>query len=59
MKGLYGKARRGEIADFTGISAPYETPDNPELVIDTETLTIEEGVECLLAYVVKQFGRAL
>jgi bifunctional enzyme CysN/CysC len=56
VKGLYGKARRGEIAEFTGISAPYETPDNPELVIDTEALTVQECVDALVAYVVRQFG---
>ena len=39
-KGLYVKARRGEIADFTGISAPYEVPQEPELVIDTATLDV-------------------
>ncbi len=58
VKGLYGRARRGEITEFTGISAPYETPDNPELVIDTEALSIDRCVESLLAYVVKQFGQA-
>jgi bifunctional enzyme CysN/CysC len=56
VKGLYHKARRGEIANFTGISAPYETPDNPELVIDTEAHSIEECVSQLLNYVQKHFS---
>ncbi|MBI2875800.1 MAG: adenylyl-sulfate kinase [Candidatus Tectomicrobia bacterium] len=49
-KGLYKKARAGEIPDFTGISAPYEEPLNPEVVLDTSRLSIEESVRILLAY---------
>ncbi len=45
VKGLYKKARDGEIKDFTGISSPYEAPTNPELKIDTHTLSIEESVQ--------------
>jgi bifunctional enzyme CysN/CysC len=56
VKGLYQKARLGEIADFTGVSAPYEIPDNPELVINTETHSVSECVEQLLAYVKKHFA---
>jgi adenylylsulfate kinase len=44
VKGLYKKARAGEIANFTGISAPYEAPDNPEITINTEEMSIEEAV---------------
>lgn len=47
-KGLYEKAKRGEIPNFTGVSAPYEEPENPEIVLDTEKYTIEECVEQLL-----------
>jgi len=47
-KGLYKKARTGEIANFTGISSPYEEPENPDLVIDTDALTIEESVRLVL-----------
>ena len=50
-KGLYKKARRGEIADFTGISAPYEAPERPDLTIDTAKLSIEECLSVLLDYV--------
>ena len=42
-KGMYKKARNGEIENFTGISDPYEVPDNPELIVDTEKETIEES----------------
>ncbi len=54
-KGLYKKARKGEIADFTGISAPYEEPENPDLTIDTSTLSVDESVALLINYVQKQF----
>ena len=42
-KGLYKKARAGEIREFTGISAPYEAPENAELVVDTSNETVEES----------------
>ncbi|MEI6730654.1 MAG: adenylyl-sulfate kinase, partial [Pseudomonadota bacterium] len=54
-KGLYKKAIAGEIKDFTGISAPYEEPLNPDIVIDTTILSIDQSVELLLNYVQKQF----
>jgi len=47
-KGLYKKAREGIIKDFTGISAPYEEPENPELVIDTDQYSVEESAELVL-----------
>ncbi|MFP4372177.1 MAG: adenylyl-sulfate kinase [Halanaerobium sp.] len=47
-KGLYAKAKKGEIENFTGISAPYEEPENPDLVIDTEKLSLEEAVKLVL-----------
>ncbi|MDU0451225.1 adenylyl-sulfate kinase [Staphylococcus chromogenes] len=49
-KGLYQKARTGEIPEFTGISAPYEAPEQPEIVIDTEETSIEEAVLQILKY---------
>ncbi len=55
-KGLYEKARRGEIKEFTGISAPYEAPDAPELVVDTARHSIEECVSQLIAYVEANFS---
>ncbi len=54
-KGLYGKARRGEIDDFTGVSAPYEPPTAPELILDTSQSGIEESLKCLLDYVDQKF----
>ena len=48
MKGLYKKARAGEIKNFTGISDPYEPPENPEMDIKTDKLTLEESVEFVL-----------
>jgi len=48
VKGLYKKARAGQISDFTGISAPFEAPENPDLEIDTSQHTIDESVELLL-----------
>ena len=51
VKGLYKKARRGEIKDFTGISSPFEAPENPELEINTSELSIEESVKKVLDYI--------
>lgn len=48
VKGLYAKARRGEIKDFTGISAPFEAPENPFISIDTSCQSLEESVEILM-----------
>jgi bifunctional enzyme CysN/CysC len=56
-KGLYRRARSGEIAEFTGITAPYEAPDAPELTIDTDHLTIEESVAAVLDYVDRNFRK--
>lgn len=44
VKGLYAKARQGVIPNFTGISSPYEAPENPELVIDTGSQSLQESV---------------
>ena len=49
-KGLYKKARAGEIKEFTGIDAPYEEPLNPELIIDTDTLDLEESKNMVIRY---------
>lgn len=50
VKGLYKKARAGEIKDFTGINAPYETPKNPAIEIDTTKTSIIEAVEIVVNY---------
>ena len=49
-KGLYQKARAGQIPEFTGISAPYEAPERPELVLDTGKLAVPESVAALIRY---------
>jgi adenylylsulfate kinase len=49
-KGLYKKARAGLIKGYTGISSPYEEPENPEIVIDTSLNTIEQSVDQIIAY---------
>ncbi len=54
-KGLYRKARAGEIAEFTGISAPYEPPTAPELVLDTGQQTVEQSLARLVFYVESHF----
>lgn len=50
VKGLYEKAIAGEIPNFTGVSDPYEAPVSPEIVVDTNTETLEESVNRILAY---------
>ena len=52
-KGLYKKARAGEIKEFTGISAPYEAPNKPEVVINTAELAILESAQKVIAYLEK------
>lgn len=52
VKGLYKKARAGEIPEFTGISSPYEAPDNAEITLNTDKLSIEECVEQVLGYLI-------
>jgi len=53
-KGLFKKARAGQIKEFTGISAPYEAPDNPEIRIDTSSLTIRECASEVILYLESQ-----
>ena len=54
VKGLYAKARSGEIKGFTGVSDPYEEPESAEIVIDTRDITPQEGVEMILGQLKKQ-----
>jgi bifunctional enzyme CysN/CysC len=46
--GLYKKAQTGEIAHFTGISSPYEAPQNPDMVLETDLLSVEDSVACIM-----------
>ncbi|HEY4623786.1 MAG TPA: adenylyl-sulfate kinase, partial [Solibacillus sp.] len=55
VKGLYEKARAEEIRHFTGISSPYEAPENPAIVIDTTNITLEEATD----YLVKEIAKRL
>ena len=52
VKGLYARARKGEVKEFTGISAPFEVPENPTLEIDTSCLSLEESVKRVVDMVV-------
>lgn len=56
VKGLYAKARHGEIKNFTGISAPFEAPANPALSIDTSKLSVEESVNKLLELILPKIS---
>lgn len=54
VKGLYKKARKGEIKNFTGISAPYEHPINPDIEVNTEILSVEEAVDIIFKAIKKK-----
>ena len=54
VKGLYAKARKGEIKNFTGISAPFEAPQHPALSLDTSKLSLEESVNQLLEIILER-----
>ena len=55
-KGLYKKARAGEITKFTGIDDPYEPPENPEIKIDTTDISVDEAVERIQTYLTKTYA---
>ena len=50
VKGLYKRARTGEIKNYTGIDSPYEVPENPELIIDTDNQNLEDSVSTILEF---------
>ncbi|HEX5574545.1 MAG TPA: adenylyl-sulfate kinase, partial [Gemmatimonadales bacterium] len=54
VKGLYARARRGELRNFTGIDDPYETPEHPELTLDTRNTTVEQCVAQVLGRFAEQ-----
>ncbi len=56
VKGLYAKANKGEIKNFTGISSPYEEPDNPDLILNTEDESVEKSVKKLENFIVENFS---
>jgi adenylylsulfate kinase len=53
-KGLYRKARAGQLPDFTGIDSPYQVPESPELVIDTGKLSVAESVATIIRYLAER-----
>ncbi len=57
VKGLYAKARRGEIKDFTGVSAPFDEPECPALELDTSVLSLEESVSQLLKLILPRISK--
>jgi len=59
VKGLYKKARAGKIKNFTGIDAPFEPPQNPDIIINTDELSIAESLEKLLALVLPKITYSL
>ena len=54
VKGMYAKARSGEIKGFTGIDAPYEAPDNADLVLDTENKSLDESAAEVLEFLISK-----
>jgi adenylylsulfate kinase len=53
-KGMYQKARQGIIKEFTGVSAPYESPESPEVHLQTDRMSVEDCVQVILDYLVRQ-----
>jgi adenylylsulfate kinase len=51
VKGMYRKAREGQITDFTGVNAPFEIPVNPDLVIDTGSMSVDESISEILRFI--------
>jgi bifunctional enzyme CysN/CysC len=49
VKGLYAKARRGELKNFTGIDSPYERPESPEVYVDTSLMSAEDAADMIIA----------
>ncbi len=57
VKGLYARARRGEIKDFTGISAPFEAPEQPALTLDTSKLSLQQSVATILEMILPKINK--
>jgi adenylyl-sulfate kinase len=57
VKGLYKKARAGEVKNFTGIDSPYETPDSPDVIIETGILSVEESIGMLMKVILPDVKR--
>jgi len=52
VKGLYAKARSGQLKNFTGIDSPYEAPETPEIHIDTTTLSVEDAADLIISNII-------
>ena len=59
VKGLYARARRGEVKDFTGISAPFEVPEHPHLCLDTSVLPLQESVRRVIELIERKIHQPL
>ena len=59
VKGLYKKARSGELKNFTGIDSPYEAPDTPDITIQTGTLSVDKSIEKLMEVILPRVRREL
>ena len=57
VKGLYARARRGEIKDFTGVSAPFEAPETPALTLDTSRLPLQQSVKEVLQLILPKINK--
>lgn len=57
VKGLYKKARRGEIKDFTGIDSPFEAPENPDFTVDTSKNELKDNVNKLLSFILEKIEK--
>jgi adenylylsulfate kinase-like enzyme len=55
-KGLYARARAGEIPDFTGVSAPYEAPEHPDIAVDTGKMSIVDATRALYDHLARRLG---
>jgi adenylylsulfate kinase len=51
IKGMYAKAKKGEIKDFTGVQDPFEEPCNPEIIVDTQSETVKQSVQKIINYI--------
>jgi adenylyl-sulfate kinase len=56
VKGLYKKARAGEVKNFTGISSPYEKPANPDIVIATDKMSVEQSIDVLMRSIIPKIS---
>src|SRR5687768_8119867 len=56
VKGLYKKARAGEVKNFTGISSPYEKPANPDIIIPTDKMSVEQSIDVLMKVIIPKIS---